>query len=139
MATDWSRYNYLTLGTRRRDGRRVFTPIWFAPAEAGLFAFSAGDAGKVKRLRNFTDVQVAPCTVWGKALEASIETTAEVLTKEAEIAQALRALHQRYGWQMRLIDWGAKLSGRFQTRVYLRIDIPLEHIDPGTKNRPGAR
>ncbi|MDY0006075.1 MAG: PPOX class F420-dependent oxidoreductase [Spongiibacteraceae bacterium] len=130
MTVDWTRYNYLTLGTRRRDGRRVFTPIWFAAASEGFFAFSSGDAGKVKRLRNFSDVEIAPCTVTGKPLAPAISTHAQLLTHADDIQRALDALHSRYGWQMRLIDWGAKLAGRYHKRAYLRIDPPATSARP---------
>ena len=37
---------------RRRNGNAVETPVWFAEHAGKLYVFSAGDAGKVKRLRN---------------------------------------------------------------------------------------
>lgn len=130
MTVDWTRYNYLTLGTRRRDGRRVFTPIWFAAASDGFFAFSSGDAGKVKRLRNFSDVEIAPCTVTGKPLAPAVDTRAVLLTSDADIQRALDALHMRYGWQMRLVDCGAKLTGSYHKRAYLRIEPPAASAQP---------
>ena len=44
--------NYINLATFRKSGKAVETPIWFAHAEGSYYAFSAGNAGKVKRLRN---------------------------------------------------------------------------------------
>ena len=44
--------SYLSLATFRRDGREVATPVWFAEGDGAVWVFTAGDSGKVKRLRN---------------------------------------------------------------------------------------
>ena len=91
---------YVNLRTYRNNGSTVDTPVWCAPGEDDeLFIFSAGDAGKVKRLRNSS-----------RAHANSIE-------------QALTALHNKYGWQMWLADAGAKLTGRFNKRAYIRANL----------------
>ena len=57
--------NYISLATRKRSGDWVATPVWFAPDNGHYYVFSAGDAGKVKRLRNFSEARIAPCTMTG--------------------------------------------------------------------------
>lgn len=115
---------YISLKTFRRDGRAVATPVWSAPANGHLYVFSAGDAGKVKRLRNNMVVEIAPCDMRGKLLGPWTEGTAVCFDDPAEIDVALTALRKKYGWQMRLADWGAKLTGRFNRRAYIRISLP---------------
>ena len=43
---------YFSLATFRKSGVAVETPVWFAGDKQTYYVFSAGQAGKVKRLRN---------------------------------------------------------------------------------------
>ncbi len=43
---------YINLATYRRSGVAVETPVWFAKDSGRFYVFSAGNAGKVKRLRS---------------------------------------------------------------------------------------
>ena len=43
--------DYFNLATFRKNGNAVATPVWFAPHGDTFYVFSAGDAGKVKRIR----------------------------------------------------------------------------------------
>jgi PPOX class probable F420-dependent enzyme len=112
---------YLSLATFRRDGREVATPIWFASDGASLVAFSAGDAGKVKRLRNSPRARLAACDARGRVHGPWHEARAEVVTDSAAIARALAALRAKYGVLMLLADFFSRLTGRYQRRAYLRI------------------
>lgn len=113
---------YMLLSTRKRDGRFVPTPVWCAGDATTLYMFSAGDAGKVKRLRNFSECRVAPCTLTGKPLEDGQDATATLIDGD-DAARAHRALVAKYGWQMRLLDIGASLAGRKKTRAFIRVDL----------------
>ena len=116
------RAQYMLLSTRKRDGSFVPTPVWCAGDDSTLYMFSAGDAGKVKRLRNFSECRVASCTVSGKRLEADQEANAELISGE-DAQRAHRALVKKYGWQMRLLDIGAGLAGRKKRRAFIRVDL----------------
>jgi hypothetical protein len=115
--------SYLSLATRKRSGDWVQTPVWFAPDQGSYYVFSAGDAGKVKRLRNFSEVRIAPCTMSGTLTGDWIDTAAEVLDAPAQ-ETALQALHRKYGWQMRIADFFSNLTGKTRRRAYIRIDRP---------------
>ncbi len=112
---------YINLRTFRKSGAGVDTPVWCAAVGDRLFAFSAGDAGKVKRLRNGDAVQVAVCDVRGRLLGDWVDGRAHIVTSGDEIGRALAALRKKYGWQMLLADWGSRLTGRFGQRAYLCI------------------
>ena len=114
---------YLSLATRKRSGEFVATPVWFAPDGGSYFLFSAGDAGKVKRLRNFSESRIAPCTVTGKLLGEWMDTRAVVLEDADDRARALEALRRKYGWQMRLTDFLSALTGKMHRRAYIRVDL----------------
>jgi len=112
---------YLSLITFRRDGREVATPIWFANDAGGLVAFSAGDAGKVKRLRNSPRARVAACDARGRVHGPWHDARAELIHDPAAIARGLAALRTKYGWLMVFADFFSRLSGRYQKRAYLRV------------------
>jgi PPOX class probable F420-dependent enzyme len=112
---------YLSLVTFRRDGREVATPIWFAEESGALVAFSAGDAGKVKRLRNSPRARFAACDARGRVHGPWHDARAEVVTDPAAVARGLASLHAKYGWQMFLADFFSRLTGRYAKRAYLRV------------------
>ena len=115
---------YVSLRTYRKSGVAVDTPVWCAGDEnERLYVFSAGNAGKVKRLRNNHAAQLAVCDFGGKLLDDWVDARAEVVDDAAELAVALAALRNKYGWSMKLADLGAKLTGKFNRRAYIRIAL----------------
>ncbi len=114
---------YFSLATFRRSGVMVATPVWFAEEADVYYVFSAGDAGKVKRLRLGDTAKVAPCDVRGVVSGDWLTARATLLTDGAEIQHALSVLRQKYGWLMRMTDFLAQLSGRFKKRAYIRIEV----------------
>ncbi len=114
--------NYISFATRKRSGEWVATPVWFAPDKGSYYVFSAGDAGKVKRLRNFSDSRIAACTMTGTLTGELCDARAYVLDKPTEQTIALAALRRKYGWQMLLADFFSGLTGKMQRRAYIRID-----------------
>ncbi|MBQ0760650.1 PPOX class F420-dependent oxidoreductase [Zhongshania sp.] len=114
--------SYILFSTKKRDGSFVATPVWCAGDAKTLYIFSAGQAGKVKRIRNFSECKIAPCTVTGKPLGDNVGGNA-YLIDQAESQLAHRQLVKKYGLQMRLLDLGATLGGRKKTRAFIRIDL----------------
>jgi len=120
---------YLNLGTFRKTGIRVDTPVWFAADHNNLhtgvfYVLSNNMAGKVKRLRNSGHCAVAPCTFIGTPTGPWQETQAVLIEGADEIKAAHAALKKKYGWQMVLLDSGAWLGGRIKERTYIRIRQP---------------
>ncbi|NND66756.1 MAG: PPOX class F420-dependent oxidoreductase [Halioglobus sp.] len=115
--------NYLSFATRKRSGDWVATPVWFAPEGDSYYVFSAGGAGKVKRLRNFSESRIAPCTFSGTLTGEWSDTHAYVLDTAQDEATALAALRRKYGLQMYLGDFFSVLSGKMRRRAYIRIDL----------------
>ena len=114
--------NYISFATRKKSGEFVQTPVWYAPDGDDYYLFSAGDAGKVKRLRNFSESRIAPCTVSGSVTGDWVETSAYVLETEQDEATALAALRRKYGWQMRFTDFLSSLSGKMHKRAYIKVE-----------------
>ncbi|TDG12930.1 PPOX class F420-dependent oxidoreductase [Seongchinamella unica] len=118
---DFEAGDYMSLATRKKSGEWVATPVWFAPLAGSYYVFSAGHAGKVKRLRNFSDARIARCTVTGRITGETFEADAFVLEGKDE-ATALKALHLKYGLKMKITDIFSALSGKKQQRAYIRVD-----------------
>ena len=114
--------SYLSLATLKRSGDWVATPVWFAPDGGSYYVFSAGEAGKVKRLRNFSQVRIAACTVSGTLTGDWLDANAFILDSDEDKATALAALRRKYGFQMRIADFFSGLTGKTKRRAYLRID-----------------
>ena len=120
MMNELADARYVSFATFRKSGDLVATPVWCAEDSGDYFIFSAGDAGKVKRLRNSSRARMAVCDMRGKLLGEWHAAEAEVLSDPGDIERALRALRRKYGVQMWLADVGAKLTGRFDKRAYIR-------------------
>ncbi|WP_101758360.1 PPOX class F420-dependent oxidoreductase [Oceanicoccus sp. KOV_DT_Chl] len=120
--------SYILFGTQKKDGTMVDTPVWFASDQTHYYVFSAANAGKVKRLRNFSNARIAPCNVTGKPLGSNCNTQAELITLPEEITHAHQQLTIKYGWQMRGLDWLSKLSGKYNKRAFIKIIKPSKQL-----------
>lgn len=117
------RSTYFSLETFRKSGVGVKTPVWFAAGDGRAYVFSESSAGKIKRLRNDDHVRVAPCSLRGAIQGDWIEGRARVIDDPAAVVSAYRALRRKYGWQMTLIDALSKLSGRYDQRAMLQVEL----------------
>lgn len=116
-------HRYLSLATFRKNGKKVATPVWFARDGGSLWVFTAGDSGKVKRLRNSSRAEVAPCDVRGGLRGEWLPATATLVEDEATEERAYRALRAKYGWQMRLTDLGSRLTGKIGKRKVIEVRL----------------
>jgi PPOX class probable F420-dependent enzyme len=114
---------YLSLATFRRNGTEVRTPVWFTAVEGRLYAFTAGDSGKVKRLRVSSRARVAPCDARGGVRGPWQDARARIIDDRRLIERAGAALRSKYGWQVRLLDLVSRLTGRARRRAWLEIEV----------------
>ena len=114
---------YVSLSTQRRDGREVRTPVWIAGVGSTQYVFTEARAGKVKRIRAQGRARLAACTAGGRVLGAWHDARARIVEDPLLIAEAYRALYAKYGWQMRLIDWFSKLTGRYDGRAIIALEL----------------
>lgn len=116
------RSRYLSLATYRASGAEVATPVWYASLDGRFYVFTAGDSGKVKRLRRSQRARIAPCDARGATRGPWRDARARIVTDPAVIRRAEAALDRKYGWQKRLLDLGARLTGRIRRRAYIAIE-----------------
>lgn len=118
------RQRYLSLATfRRSGGTEVRTPVWFAAADGRLYVFTAGESGKVKRLRHSSRARIAPSDMRGHVRGEWSDVTARIIADPSLIARAHRALRAKYGWQMQIGDLFSRLTGRSRRRAWIEIVV----------------
>jgi uncharacterized protein len=83
------------LRTRKRDGTWVGTPVNLAVEGDHAYFGTPADSWKVRRLRNFAEVQVAPSTLRGRAVGSALRARARLLEGE-EARAAERLLVRRH-------------------------------------------
>ena len=107
---------YISLGTFRKNGVKVATPVWFGEDGDKLYVMTLSKMGKTKRIRNNPQVTVTPCTIRGKVTGAEIAATARILPPE-EQAHARQTITRKY-----LL---ARLSSPFsRADAFLEISFP---------------
>ena len=118
---------YLSLGTFRRSGEEMRTPVWFAcaPGSGGrsLWVYTNAKSGKVKRIRRDGRARVAACDVRGRVHGEWIDARARLVSGDAARQPAFDALFAKYGWQMRALKLAAQLGGRWRDRTIVAVDV----------------
>ncbi|MGD8317399.1 MAG: PPOX class F420-dependent oxidoreductase [Myxococcales bacterium] len=108
---DLAKSRYVNLETYRKDGTGVQTPVWVSREGANLVVFTNGDSYKVKRLRRNPKLRIARCGVRGALKGPWHDATATLVDDPHEKQAAIQAIRDKYGWQMTLVDLGARLGG----------------------------
>jgi hypothetical protein len=117
------RHRYISLATFRKSGDAVKTPVWFAERGGKIYVFTAAGSGKVKRLKNDKKIRATPCGPRGRVRGEWIEGQARRIDDSALERAAYAALLVKYGWQMRVLNFFSKLSGRIEERVILELEL----------------
>ena len=115
--------SYVNLATFRRDGREVRTPVWIARDGDDLVVYTNGGSGKVKRIRNGARVRLAACDARGGVRGDWVDASARLREDPAAIERGIDAVRRKYGWQARLVMFGARLFGRWPQRAVIEIRL----------------
>jgi len=109
---------FISLTTFRKSGAGVSTPVWFALDGTRLVMTTDASSGKVKRIRNNAQVELALCDMRGKCLGDTSPAQAKILQgEEASVAEKL--LKKKYGLQWSLFG----MANRNDNRVYIEITL----------------
>ncbi len=111
----------MSLSTYRRDGREVRTPVWIAEADGRYYLFSAGGAGKVKRIRANGRARLAACDFRGVVKSDWLAARGRIVNEPEVVARAYASLGEKYGWRMGVGDFFSKLSGRYARRAIIEL------------------
>lgn len=106
---------YISLGTHKRDGSIVRTPVWFVTKGSELIVTTQGSSGKAKRVRNFPEVDLATCDMRGNIKGPIISAAAQQIPdSNPDIFVSL--FKKKYGLMFRLMS----LRGS-NDRVFIRV------------------
>ena len=115
---------YVSLRTFRKSNEPVDTPVWFAATNAKtLYVFSAGNAGKVKRIRNSPESEISPCDWKGNGTDSWTKCKAYLVSNEQEQLIAYQALNNKYDWQMKILDFFSGISGKIKQRAVIQLKL----------------
>jgi PPOX class probable F420-dependent enzyme len=115
--------SYISLGSFKKDGSVVQTPVWVAPLDGKLVVFTLRETYKVKRVRRNPAVRVAKCDVRGNIFGDWYQGTCRVVDDKDHEKRAYAAFREKYGLTMRLGDVMSTLTGRIKRRVILEITL----------------
>jgi len=107
---------YLLLTTSKKDGTTVSTPVWCVREGDSLLVVTQSDSGKVKRVRNNSDVLVGPCDMRGRPRGPQVPAHVVLLNAEGT-SHAADLIKHRYGLMGRLF----MARGRNEDRAGLAI------------------
>ena len=114
---------YISIESFKKDGQGVRTPVWCAPLEGAIVVVTDGTSYKVKRIRRNPKVRLAPCDARGNVRGEWADGEASIMTDPDRIKRAHAALKAKYGWQVGVLDLGARLFGRINRRAYLELKV----------------
>ena len=97
--------------------------MWIAGKDRLYYIFSKGNAGKVKRIRANGRTRLAACDNRGKISSEWIDGRGRIVAEPEILQRAYEMFRRKYGWRMKIVDFFAKLSGRYQKRAMLEIEI----------------
>ena len=121
LPTIFDHQSYLNLETFRKDASGVKTPVWFIQDGDTLFVRTIDNSGKVKRVRQISSVNIAPCKVNGILLGAWTPATAREVKDPAVDRKVDRLLGQKYGLMKALFGLASSLQGRKYTVLELKV------------------
>lgn len=94
---------YISLETYRRNGQPVATPVWFTIDHNNkvIYVITRTETGKIKRLRNNSNVRIVPCGMRGQPKGEWLNGRATFATQEQQQI-ALKQRNKKYGLKARL-------------------------------------
>jgi PPOX class probable F420-dependent enzyme len=121
MLDQLTRQQYLNLETFRKSGVGVRTPVWFVQAGDTVFVRTVANSGKVKRIRNNEQVNIAACKVDGTLLGEWAPAVARELKDEETDRKVNRLLDQKYGLMKTMFALVSALQGRKYTILEAKV------------------
>ena len=105
---------YVSITTYRRDGSAASTPVWVVSDDPHRLLVATGPkTWKVRRIRANPHVCVTGCNARGTLHGTTVDGVARLVEEE----QLVRRLQlEKYGWQMRLIEFGYELVRRIRRK-----------------------
>ncbi len=117
----FEKQQYLNIETFRKNGIGVKTPVWYVQDAGLLYVRTLDDSGKVKRIRNNSNVQIAPCKVNGQVVGDWVKATAKEKRDKPTAQKVDKLLNRKYGLMKKLFA----LTSLFQKKENTVLEIIL--------------
>ena len=112
---------YINLETFRKSGVGVKTPVWFVQDGDIFYVRTVANSGKVKRIRNNGQVNIAPCKADGALLGEWVPALARELKDEETDRKVNRLLDKKYGLLKKMFGLVSALQGRKDTILEIKL------------------
>jgi PPOX class probable F420-dependent enzyme len=121
MFTVFGKQKYLNLETFRKSGVGVRTPVWFVQDGQTLYIRTIAGSGKVKRIHNNSQVNIAPCKMDGTLLSDWVQAEARQISDQEIDRKVDRLLGKKYGLMKKIFSWTGNRDGRKNTILELKV------------------
>ena len=101
---------YISVETYKKNGDSVRTPVWFTIKDNQIFVVTRDQTGKVKRLKNNTQVKIATCKIKGSIKGKWVSGVAEILD-EGKTKEAVKRRDKKYGFFSKMARFLTKSKG----------------------------
>ncbi len=98
---------YISVETYRKNGQAIKTPVWFVIYDNVLCVVTRDKTGKIKRLRNNSNIKIALCNFSGKIQGDWFSGKAKFVTGK-ELEEILKLRKKKYG----IMDMIARFASR---------------------------
>jgi uncharacterized protein len=115
--------SFLNLETFRKNGTGVKTPVWFTRENGTFYIRTIAGSGKVKRIKNNGDVQIAPCEANGNPIGEWVNAHAIEVTDPETADLVQRLLEKKYG-VVQVKAFAAATALRREKYTVLKISLP---------------
>jgi|WetSurMetagenome_2_1015567.scaffolds.fasta_scaffold512403_2 uncharacterized protein len=112
---------FVNLETFRKNGLGVKTPVWFVQDNGTLFVRTIANSGKVKRIRNGGQVNIAPCKADGTLLGEWLPGQAREITDPETAKKVDRLLDKKYGLAKKMFALASALRGQKYTVLEVEV------------------
>jgi hypothetical protein len=116
-----SQNQFINLETFRKSGVGVKTPVWFVLDGDTIYVRTVANSGKVKRIRNNGQVQIAPCKADGALLGEWLPALAREVIDEPVSRKVDRLLGRKYGFQKVIFSLLSTLQRRKGTILEIKL------------------
>jgi PPOX class probable F420-dependent enzyme len=116
----FAKKQYLNLETFRRNGVGVRTPVWFVQDDDRLYVTTMANSGKVKRIRNNGQVNIAPCKMDGTPLGEWVPAAAREVRDQEAAKKVDRLMDRKYGLMKKVFGLASARQGRENTILELK-------------------
>ncbi|NQU36635.1 MAG: PPOX class F420-dependent oxidoreductase [Actinobacteria bacterium] len=113
---------YISVTTFRKTGEAVPTPVWVTREGDHLFVITGAESGKVKRMRNNSQIEIAPCDVRGKTTGPAVGATVELLDP-AGTAAVEKRVSKKFGLTYKMLKVAEKVRRKQGESVGLQITL----------------